>query len=277
MLMVAVVLGIVEGLTEFIPVSSTGHLILASSLLGFEGKRAETFEVFIQLGAILSVVWEYRVRLWRMTAGFFQGGKSRPFGLKLLLAFLPAAFVGLLVHDYISEYLFSPLTVAAALIVGAILILVIESMHLEVRTRNVESVTWTQAFLIGVAQCLSLWPDFSRSAATILGGLTVGLDRRRQELVPPRKRRPRMAGPDLCPLVLHRLGLHPLATPLRLQPLLPSLRLVSNHRRPCRPIRSRPLACSGGTHVEVKHRKVRLHHYLHAVPVYSLSCWRLLP
>jgi undecaprenyl-diphosphatase len=178
MLMVAVVLGIVEGLTEFIPVSSTGHLILASSLLGFEGKRAETFEVFIQLGAILSVVWEYRVRLWRMTTGFIQGGSSRAFGLKLLLAFLPAAFVGLLVHDYISEYLFSPGTVAAALIVGAVLILIIEAMHLEVRTRNVESVTWTQAFLVGVAQCLSLWPGFSRSAATILGGLTVGLDRR---------------------------------------------------------------------------------------------------
>jgi undecaprenyl-diphosphatase len=178
MLTVAVVLGIVEGLTEFIPVSSTGHLILASSILGFEGKRAETFEVFIQLGAILSVVWEYRARLWRMTTGFVQGGSSRAFGLKLALAFLPAAFVGLLVHDYISEYLFSPGTVAAALIVGAVLILVIEGMHLEVRTRSVESVTWTQAFLIGAAQCLSLWPGFSRSAATILGGLTVGLDRR---------------------------------------------------------------------------------------------------
>jgi undecaprenyl-diphosphatase len=178
MLMVAVVLGIVEGLTEFIPVSSTGHLILASSLLGFEGKRAETFEVFIQLGAILSVVWEYRARLWRMTVGFVNGGESRTFGLKLLWAFLPAAFVGLFVHDYISEHLFTPGTVAAALIVGAILILVIEGMHLEVRTRGVESVTWTQAFLIGAAQCLSLWPGFSRSAATILGGLTVGLDRR---------------------------------------------------------------------------------------------------
>lgn len=178
MLTVAVVLGIVEGLTEFLPVSSTGHLILASSLLGFEGKRAETFEVFIQLGAILSVIWEFRTRLWRVTAGFVKGGESRVFGTKILLAFLPAAFVGLFVHDYISTHLFTPPTVAAALIVGAILILVVEGLHLEVRTHSVESVTWTQALLIGVAQCLSLWPGFSRSAATILGGLTVGLDRR---------------------------------------------------------------------------------------------------
>jgi len=178
MLTVAVVLGIVEGLTEFLPVSSTGHLILSSSLLGFKGKRAEAFEVFIQLGAILSVVWEYRARLGRMAAGFVKGGEPRTFGTKILLAFLPAAFVGLFVHDYISTHLFTPLTVAAALIAGAILILVVEGMHLEVRTRSVESVTWGQAFLIGVAQCLSLWPGFSRSAATILGGLTVGLDRR---------------------------------------------------------------------------------------------------
>jgi undecaprenyl-diphosphatase len=168
----------VEGLTEFIPVSSTGHLILASSLLGFEGKRAETFEIFIQLGAILSVVWEYRVRLWTMTTGFVRGNESRALGLKILLAFLPAAFVGLWVHDAISAYLFTPLTVAAALIAGAILILVVEGLHLEVRTRALEAVTWRQAFLIGVAQCLALWPGFSRSAATILGGLTVGLDRR---------------------------------------------------------------------------------------------------
>jgi undecaprenyl-diphosphatase len=174
---VSLLLGVVEGLTEFLPISSTGHLILTSSLVGFEGKRAEVFEIFIQLGAILSVVWEYRHRLGRVVADLPRQAAARGFVVSLALAFVPSAVVGLLVHDYISEYLFTPVTVAAALIVGAVLILVVEALPLKARTERAESVTWRQALLIGAAQCLSLWPGFSRSAATILGGLTVGLNR----------------------------------------------------------------------------------------------------
>jgi undecaprenyl-diphosphatase len=178
MLVISIVLGIIEGLTEFVPISSTGHLILAGSVMGFEGKRAETFEVFIQLGAILAVVWEYRTRLGRVAAGLLGGSESRAFGMKILLAFVPAAVVGGLIHDFISDKLFRPIPVAAALITGAVLIFVVEEFHPAVRTRKAEDISWGQALLIGVAQCFAMWPGFSRSAATILGGLGVGLDRR---------------------------------------------------------------------------------------------------
>ena len=178
MLLIAIVLGIVEGLTEFLPISSTGHLILIGSVLDFEGKRAEAFEVFIQLGAILALVWEYRVRLGRVVTGFLGGAESRAFGMKILLAFLPAAVVGGLIHDFISDKLFKPVPVAAALITGAILIFVVEKFHPPMRTHSVEEISWGQALLVGVAQCFAMWPGFSRSAATILGGLSVGLDRR---------------------------------------------------------------------------------------------------
>ena len=175
---IALLLGIVEGLTEFLPISSTGHLIVTSDLLDFGGKRKEVFTIFIQLGAILAVVWEYRERLARVARRAPRQGRERSFVIALGLAFLPAAILGLLVHDYISEHLFSTATVGWALIAGALLIFVVEALPLHVRTREAESVTWPQAALIGTAQCLALWPGFSRSAATILGGLSVGLDRR---------------------------------------------------------------------------------------------------
>ena len=178
MFWIAVILGIVEGLTEFLPISSTGHLIVTSAVIGFEGKRAEVYEIFIQLGAILAVVWEYRSRLGRVAVDLPRRAGARRFVFHLFLAFLPAAIVGLLAHDAISRYLFSPLTVALALIVGGLLILIVEALPLTSRTRVAEEVDWRQALWIGVAQCLALWPGFSRSAATILGGLGVGLDRR---------------------------------------------------------------------------------------------------
>lgn len=174
---IALILGVVEGLTEFLPVSSTGHLIVTSAFLGLDGKRGEVFGVFIQLGAILAVVWEYRPRLVRLAREITQP-RARNFILTVGLAFLPAACVGLLVHDLISEYLFSPSTVAAALIAGAFLIFAVEALPLEARTKDVETVSWKQGLWIGIAQCAALWPGFSRSAATILGGLCVGLDRR---------------------------------------------------------------------------------------------------
>ena len=178
MLWVALVLGVVEGLTEFLPISSTGHLIVASDLMGFEGKRAEVFSIFIQLGAILSVVWEYRAKLGGVVRDLPHRKDARRFVINLAIAFMPAAVLGLLVHDLISEHLFGPRTVAYALIFGAMLIFLVEALPLTRRTREVEDVGPRQALAVGVAQCLALWPGFSRSAATILGGMGVGLDRR---------------------------------------------------------------------------------------------------
>jgi undecaprenyl-diphosphatase len=178
MFWIALTLGVIEGLTEFLPISSTGHLIVASEALGFTGQRAEVFAIFIQLGAILSVVWEYRLRLVRLARAFPRSAEVRRFAGRLLAAFLPAALLGLALHDVLLERLFFPATVAAALIVGAVLILWVEARPGRVRTRDVERVDWRQAAGIGLAQCLALWPGFSRSAATILGGLTAGLDRR---------------------------------------------------------------------------------------------------
>jgi undecaprenyl-diphosphatase len=178
MFWIAVALGVVEGLTEFLPISSTGHLILVSDLLGFEGRRAEVFQIFIQLGAILSVVWEFRKRLTRMIVELPRSARSRGFAIRLFVAFLPSAVLGLLVHDYLLDHLFYPATVALALIVGALLILLVEALPLRVTTHELDSVRMSQAIRIGLAQCLALWPGFSRSAATILGGLSSGLDRR---------------------------------------------------------------------------------------------------
>ena len=178
MFWIAILLGVVEGLTEFLPISSTGHLIVTSRLVSFEGRRAEVFNIFIQLGAILAVVWEYRVRLFAAVRDLPRRAEARGFARSLVVAFLPAAVVGLLVHDFISARLFSPLTVALALIAGALLILLVEALPLRERTERAEATTWRQALGIGIAQCLALWPGFSRSAATILGGMGAGLNRR---------------------------------------------------------------------------------------------------
>jgi len=171
--LLSIVLGVVEGLTEFLPISSTGHLILVSHLFGFTGDRAEVFEIFIQIGAVIAVVVEYRNKLIEVirTAEW-------KFFANLLIAFLPAAVLGLAVHHWISEHLFGPRTVAAALIVGAIAIIVVERMRKNAQVTRVDDVGPVRAGLIGIAQCMSLWPGFSRSAATILGGLMCGLERK---------------------------------------------------------------------------------------------------
>jgi undecaprenyl-diphosphatase len=178
MLWVALILGLLEGLTEFLPISSTGHLIVASDLLGFHGRRAELFEVFIQLGAILAVVWEYRHRLFAVAGGVAREPRARGFALRLAAAFLPSAILGLLAYDAITRRLFNPTSVGVALVAGALAIFVVEALPLAVRTHEAEAIGWRQALAVGVAQCLALWPGFSRSAATILGGLGAGLDRR---------------------------------------------------------------------------------------------------
>ncbi|MFQ5599017.1 MAG: undecaprenyl-diphosphate phosphatase [Candidatus Krumholzibacteriia bacterium] len=177
MFLIVVLLGIVEGVTEFLPVSSTGHLILVGHWVGFTGEAANTFEIVIQLGAILAVVWEYRRQLVQHALSIGGDPSSRRFYLNILVAFLPAAVLGFLFHEALKEHLFNPRNVAWALIVGAVVIYGVESLRLRPRTAAVERMGFGQALGVGVAQCAALFPGFSRSAATILGGLLAGLDR----------------------------------------------------------------------------------------------------
>jgi undecaprenyl-diphosphatase len=177
LLLKAVILGLVEGATEFIPVSSTGHLIVVSSWLDLVDERAKTFDIFIQLGAILAIVWLYRGRLSAAVLSARHNPESRRFMGNLLIAFLPAAVVGLAAHDWIKAQLFNPTVVAAALIVGGILILLIERWAPSPRLGDVNQVPPRTAFGIGLAQVLSLVPGISRSGATIMGGYVLGLSR----------------------------------------------------------------------------------------------------
>jgi len=177
-LLMAVIMGVVEGLTEFIPVSSTGHLILAGHLLGYKGDTAAAFEIFIQLGAILAVVWEMRKPLLGYAADLGRSGTGRRLAINLALAFLPSAFLGLAIHDFIARVLFAPVYVAWGLLVGGVGILLVEFASPRARTEAVEDVPWTSALAVGLSQCLSLFPGVSRSAATILGGMLAGLSRR---------------------------------------------------------------------------------------------------
>ena len=175
--LVAVILGIVEGATEFLPVSSTGHLIVVGALLDFTGDRAATFEVFIQLGAILAVVWHYRTVLAGMVHRARQPGEDRRLAGSILIAFLPAAVIGVLAHEFIKSVLFSPVVVAWALVIGGIIMLGIEWLRPRTTTVAVHAIGWRQALLIGFAQVLAMIPGTSRAAATILGGYAVGLSR----------------------------------------------------------------------------------------------------
>ena len=177
LLIKALVLGAIEGLTEFLPVSSTGHLIIAGDVLDFTGERAKTFQIFIQLGAILSVVWHYREKLWNVTCTLNERPAQR-FVLNLAIAWLPAAISGFLLHTYIKEYLFNPTTVAVALISGGLLILLIERRPRQPRVVALEQLAPLDALKVGIAQTASLFPGISRAGATIMGGLLTGLSRR---------------------------------------------------------------------------------------------------
>jgi len=177
LLLKAALLGLVEGATEFIPVSSTGHLILASDWLGLVDERAKTFDIFIQLGAILAIVWIYRVRLARSVGDARKDPGSRRFLLNLILAFLPAGVVGFLTHDWIKSKLFNPDVVAVALIVGGVVILLIERWPPKSRIQDVTGIPPRLALGIGMAQVFSLIPGTSRSGATIMGGYALGLSR----------------------------------------------------------------------------------------------------
>jgi len=173
----ALVLGVVEGVTEFLPVSSTGHLILAGSLLGFTGDKAKVFEIVIQTGAIFAVIWEYRARFGGALAGLLRDGSSRKFFANLAIAFMPAALIGLAFDQKIKALLFKPVPVAAAFIVGGLIILWVERRPRPSRIDSVDDMTSLDALKVGIAQAFALIPGTSRSGATIIGGMLFGLSR----------------------------------------------------------------------------------------------------
>lgn len=174
----AVILGIVEGLTEFLPISSTGHLIIVSELLGFNDARGKVFGIVIQSGAMLAVIWEYRARFLRLATSFASDPGARQFGINLVIAFLPAALLGLLFGSFIKQHLFQTHAVALAFIAGGIVILWVEREPRRTAVENVDDMTWKDALKVGVAQAFALIPGTSRAGATIIGGMLFGLSRR---------------------------------------------------------------------------------------------------
>jgi len=180
-LLTAVVLGIVEGLTEFLPVSSTGHLIVAGSLLHYTGEQAKTFEIVIQAGAILAVCWEFRARLFAVLRGLASDPVAQRFAANLVIAFIPAAALGLVFGKMIKAHLFAPVPVACAFIAGAFVIIWAERRQRArpetVRIASIDDMRWTDALKVGCAQALALIPGTSRSGATIIGGMLFGMSR----------------------------------------------------------------------------------------------------
>ena len=173
----AFILGIVEGLTEFLPVSSTGHLIIVGDLLNFNDEVGKVFEIVIQLGAILAVCWEYRVRLLHIAVALPSERSAQRFVMNLLVAFLPAAILGVLFIKSIKAHLFNPFAVAVAFIIGALVIFWVEARKATPRIDSVDDMSWRDALKVGLAQCFALLPGTSRSGATIMGGMIFGLSR----------------------------------------------------------------------------------------------------
>jgi undecaprenyl-diphosphatase len=180
-LLIAAILGVVEGVTEFLPVSSTGHLIVAGSLLDYTGEKAKLFEIVIQAGAILAVCWEYRAKLFAVAAGIFRDRGAQQFVVNLFVAFLPAAILGLAFGSAIKANLFAPVPVAAAFIAGALVIFWAEWRTRRnpgaVRIDRIDDMRWPDALKVGIAQAFALIPGTSRSGATIIGGMLFGLSR----------------------------------------------------------------------------------------------------
>jgi undecaprenyl-diphosphatase len=170
-------LGIVEGLTEFIPVSSTGHLILAEAFLQRPG-ASSVFDVFIQIGAIMAVIWVRRERVLRLSWGFFADKNERLMGFKIIAAFLPAAIMGIFLHGFIKNVLFSPWVVGVSLIVGGVIMLIIERSAPKSHTDTMDSISMKTAFGIGICQIASLIPGISRAGASIVGAQFLGVERR---------------------------------------------------------------------------------------------------
>ncbi|MDR0996794.1 MAG: undecaprenyl-diphosphate phosphatase [Zoogloeaceae bacterium] len=173
----ALILGIVEGLTEFLPVSSTGHLIIAGQLLDYTDEQSKVFEIVIQLGAILAVCWHFRARIGTAFSGLTSDPVQQRFARNLIVAFMPAAVLGLLLHGVIKHYLFNPLTVAFALVAGGVFILWFERRPEKPRVVAVDDMSTADALKVGFAQAVAMFPGVSRSGATILGGMAFGLSR----------------------------------------------------------------------------------------------------
>jgi len=190
LLVKAAILGIVEGLTEFLPISSTGHLILASSLLEFRGEHVATFEIAIQTGAMFAVMWEYRARLIGTVAGILRDATAQRFAVNVAVAFVPAVVLGLAFGSMIKDTLFPPVPVATAFVVGGLIILWVERRHHRrfgerdlqgqrlARVPTVDDMTALDALKVGLVQCVALIPGMSRSGSTIIGGMLFGLSRR---------------------------------------------------------------------------------------------------
>lgn len=172
------ILGVVEGITEFLPISSTGHQIIVADLIDFSGERAMAFNIIIQLGAILAVVWQFRRKIIEVVVGLPREAEAQRFTANLLVAFLPAVILGVSFADLIHQYLFNPITVAAALIVGGVIMLWAERREHVIHAESVDDMTWKDALKVGFAQCLAMIPGTSRSGATIIGGLLFGLSRK---------------------------------------------------------------------------------------------------
>lgn len=178
LLLKALVLGIVEGVTEFLPISSTGHLIVVGDLLNYNDEQSKVFKIVIQLGAILAVCWDFRERIITMVGGLKSDPVQQRFATLIFVGFLPAAVLGLLFHSTIKAYLFNPITVAGALIVGGLVILYIEKRAAQPRYEKVDDMSWREALAVGFAQSLAIFPGVSRAGATIMGGLVFGLSRK---------------------------------------------------------------------------------------------------
>jgi undecaprenyl-diphosphatase len=173
----ALLLGVLEGATEFLPISSTGHLIIANDLLDFTGEQAKTFDIFIQLGAICAIIWHYRRKITQLILSLPSDPTTWRFALNLLVGFLPAAVLGLILHKTIKTYLFNPITVASALVLGGLVILWIERRQRRPRVLQLDEIGWRDALAVGLAQSFALFPGVSRAGATIMGGLLTGFSR----------------------------------------------------------------------------------------------------
>lgn len=171
-------LGIVEGLTEFLPISSTGHLIVASDIINFNEQVKELFEVVIQLGAILAVVYLYRIKIFSLIKTVFKDKKSFDFIINLLIAFLPASIMGFFFHGIIKNFLFNPITVAISLVIGGIIIIFIENRKIKSKISDTFDIDRKSALIVGLSQILALIPGVSRAGSTIMGGICAGLSRK---------------------------------------------------------------------------------------------------